>query len=1397
MKFRKTIIAVVLAMLTQSALPALSANAAASEPILWYNFEDGAKDISGNGLDGTINGAVITDSMAVFDGNDDYIQMPNGMLKDADSATVAIYLKSEIEKKNQFTWCIGNSNKTGYMFLNTYNPSSKLRAAITLTDYNAESELATGNYVGVGEWTSIIAVFDGANSVLYRDGKAVATANIAIKPSDLGATTANYIAKSVYNDPYFKGAVSDFRIYNRALSAEEAARVSEEQKGSYEKTAPNITRVSGDGIKSYGVEIDTARKTIFIPVHVGTDIEKLSPEFECEAGAKVTLKSGTYSDGVITVTDAEDSSLTADWTVTAGERGNAVLDGYYADPNIAVFDGKYYIYPTTDGGSSWEAPYFKCFSSDDLVHWNDEGVILDLKDVNWSNGYNGWAPTITEKNGKYYFYYSAAPAAGGAKNLAVAVADSPTGPFVDKGIIAKGGSLSGQMIDSVVFTDDDGRSYLYWGNGALYGARLSEDMLSIEGDIVTLTPSNFREGAFMIKRNGIYYMMWSEDDTGSPNYHVRYGTMTEPLGKISGNTQVLHKNNATSSEIKGTGHHSVINVPGTDEWYICYHRFNTALYGNTDSTAGAGNHREVCIDKMEFDENGNIKTVIPTLEGVTEPVYAVRDLVYISYAKAEGKKLSWTLSSTGDISSADIYIAMYDTDGIVRSVAKNQMSGEFEIDPQSEYTLKVFTWEKDTMEPVGEGYAGKQIKADTSLEALAEELAPDKEIRGNQYMPSEYNGVKITWSSDNGAVKPDGTVTRGTEDTEVNITAVYDNGEYTYEKTYQSTVIAAPTDKSEDDMKAYLFVHFVGEATADSEQIYFSVSEDGQNWTTLNDMKPVITSVTGEGGLRDPHIIRSPEGDKFFLIATDLSIYNRSHAGLDAWGTCQRAGSKSIMIWESTDLVNWSEQRMAKVAVPDAGCTWAPESVYAYEKGQYMVFWASRVGSDNYGKQRVYRSYTTDFEHFTEPETYIDTSNDSIDTTFINYNGMYYRFTKDESKKAVTMMKGETLDGVFTDVDTYTLDGKPGNTVRDYEGPTIYKLNGENKWCLLLDNYGGVGYKPFVTDDITTGVFTSGADFNFDTKYRHGTVIPITADEYRNLVVEYTKADLNGLRRVDKGETAQYSVTITGDAQWSVSDNTVAEIDDMGLLTAKSAGTVTVTAYLTEYEKEVTKQVVIADPDNNIDKGLLFDITFDEENTGKGSFKTADGGMVTEKGTVSYEDGKHGKVLSLKYGTGNYLELPNGILSGAKEASVSFWLRQDASKGWPFMTTPVTSEQTYKSEKYIGLLLDAAQDKLTAERYYSNNISRPVHASASGSFGSWNYVTVNFEADKTTIYVNGTKTGEAGSAVDLGNIFTAGAKTWIGHANWDNGEGFAGMIDDFRIYSRTLSEAEINELKNK
>ncbi len=274
----------------------------------------------------------------------------------------------------------------------------------------------------------------------------------------------------------------------------------------------------------------------------------------------------------------------------------AALPGVYADPNIAAFNKKFYIYPTTDGTVGWMSTYFTCWSSDNLVDWKNEGVILDLpKDLTWAKE-RAWAPTIARKNNKYYFYYSA------DVNIGVAVSYKPTGPFKDpigKPLI-KRGSLRGQMIDPMVFVDDDGSAYMYWGQGQCHAVKLNDDMVSCDtSKIINFKPEGYNEGPFVIKRKGIYYLMWSEYDTRDPRYSIAYATSKSPLGPF---TKVVNQPVLKGKGVvKGAGHHSVVNVPGTDQWFIAYHRFKIP--------GGDGYNRETCISPMYFDKEGRILPV--------------------------------------------------------------------------------------------------------------------------------------------------------------------------------------------------------------------------------------------------------------------------------------------------------------------------------------------------------------------------------------------------------------------------------------------------------------------------------------------------------------------------------------------------------------------------------------------------------------------------------------------------------------------------------------------------------------------------------------------------------------------------------------------------------------------
>jgi beta-xylosidase len=287
-----------------------------------------------------------------------------------------------------------------------------------------------------------------------------------------------------------------------------------------------------------------------------------------------------------------DAQQTPD-TLTAPK---SVLPGVFADPHIAVFGNKFYLYPTTDGSEGWMSDHFTSWSSKDLVKWKSEGTILNLKkDLSWASE-RAWAPAIATKNGKYYYYYSA------DVNIGVAVSDRPTGPFKDplgKPLIPKG-SFKGQMIDPMVFVDDDGSAYLYFGQGYCHIVKLNEDMISCDlTKVTTIKPAGYNEGSFVFKRQGKYYLMWSEFDTRDPRYSVAYATSDSPMGpyvKALGEPVLKGK-----GVVKGAGHHSVVQVPGKDEWYIAYHRFKIP--------GGNGYNRETCISPMRFDADGKILPV--------------------------------------------------------------------------------------------------------------------------------------------------------------------------------------------------------------------------------------------------------------------------------------------------------------------------------------------------------------------------------------------------------------------------------------------------------------------------------------------------------------------------------------------------------------------------------------------------------------------------------------------------------------------------------------------------------------------------------------------------------------------------------------------------------------------
>lgn len=297
---------------------------------------------------------------------------------------------------------------------------------------------------------------------------------------------------------------------------------------------------------------------------------------------------------------------------TIAMSGNPVFEGWYADPEGIIYGDTYWIYPTFSDKYENQV-LFDCFSSNDLVNWTKHERILDTTEVKWAKRAM-WAPSVFSKDGKYYFLFGANDVhEGEIGGIGIAVSDRPEGPYkdlLDKPLIND--IINGaQPIDQFVFRDDDGTYYMYYGGWRHCNiVKFNDDFTGFvpheDGTIYKeVTPENYVEGPFMFKKNGKYYFMWSEGGWTGPNYSVSYAIADSPYGPFHREETILQQDSTVAT---GAGHHSVIQIPDTEEYYMVYHR---RPLDKTESS-----HRVTCIDKMEFDENGKIKPVKITFEGI-------------------------------------------------------------------------------------------------------------------------------------------------------------------------------------------------------------------------------------------------------------------------------------------------------------------------------------------------------------------------------------------------------------------------------------------------------------------------------------------------------------------------------------------------------------------------------------------------------------------------------------------------------------------------------------------------------------------------------------------------------------------------------------------------------------
>ncbi|MGA7148221.1 MAG: immunoglobulin-like domain-containing protein, partial [Microbacterium sp.] len=378
----------------------------------------------------------------------------------------------------------------------------------------------------------------------------------------------------------------------------------------------------------------------------------------------------------------------------------------------------------------------------------------------------------------------------------------------------------------------------------------------------------------------------------------------------------------------------------------------------------------------------------------------------------------------------------------------------------------------------------------------------------------------------------------GEPDRDVTLTATVGTGEAAVTRSFDVSVAALPREAVDS---RYLFAYFTADTVA-GENVFLAASQgnSAMTWDVLGDGSPLVTSTISEMGLRDPFIMRAPEGDRFFLIATDLSIGRNG-----SWDRALDLGSAHLEIWESTDLRSWSAQRHVKVSGPNASMTWAPEAYWDAEAGEFVVYWSSRIyldgtrpynkaGTPNSTYSKVMYATTRDFVTFSPAKVWQD-AGDRIDSTMIEADGTFYRFTKEVTgcvdilQESSDDMRALTVPGAYEwETDASCISKTARGTTRTTEGPTIFRANqgdtsvpagADDGYYLFVDDFTGAGYLPLFTRSLAAPQWQTVAGAL--PKSRHGSVMPVTLNQWESAKgVALTKvASTTALTGIEAGAT--------------------------------------------------------------------------------------------------------------------------------------------------------------------------------------------------------------------------------------------------------------------------------------
>lgn len=781
------------------------------------------------------------------------------------------------------------------------------------------------------------------------------------------------------------------------------------------------------------------------------------------------------------------------------------------------------------------------------------------------------------------------------------------------------------------------------------------------------------------------------------------------------------------------------------------------------------------------------------------------------------------------VSNANTLSSIIGENGVLYLGRANWGNGEGFTGWLDEYAIYNYAMDQQDIQNLyGAGAPAEELLQ----EALDNIHIPDA-VTGNLTLPAvNEKGVAYTWTSSNESVIstkavpcgtyynevdiPAGVVTRQSKDVDVTLKLKLSYKDAVKEKNYTVTVKAKP---EKEEYVGYLYAHFnehAGTTYDGIQQIFFGISKNGVDWTALNNNQFIAESTVGDYGVRDPYIIRSAEGDKFYLIATDLDIdsykYKNKNNGSD-WGLMSSQGSTALVVWESDDLVSWSEPRLVDVASEiNAGMAWAPEAIYDEATGEYLVFWSS--GKTNGKGNYIYVAKTRDFWNFTEPELYSNSADPddgtpnaageatggNIDASIFKEGDTYYRLIKDESDNSIRLQSAKKLlaygkdlkdsdyvtvatnetekmanrGALFTKINNegnITVTDANGSSVtkpcleqfaRSYEGPTMFKFNDREEWCILVDEYGrgsaagggsARGYIPFVSTDLdreNSVYLPSDDEFVMPDAAKHGTVIPITQTEYDALMAKWGTPKQAGNRSPANSPVLKYDFE-------NVQGQTVKDVSAAG---------------------------------------------------------AANDGALRGDAAVAEVNGK-GKVLQLN-GAGS-LAFPQGFFDGLSNMTLIMDVCAQNNNTATVFSMGSTVKNKISSYTVSGGAngeivekRDRYWDSLIANKYLNLNITSQgvegrittfndhgmFRVSTSGNQnmnGNWKTIMVTMDEHVMSIYIDGQLAAQnrhVRSVEELGNGLTA-----VLGAAYGADSGFKGYIDNVKVYNWTAESANLEEIE--